>query len=72
MLFVEVQPSDASPFSDVLNVQGVDVGGSRASLREPAIPNAIAALLLFIRDQTRQNPHLVLRLEQGRFPLSLS
>jgi hypothetical protein len=58
VLFVEVRPSDASEFSEVLNVQGVDIGGHHVLRCEsPAIPNAIAALLLFIRDQTRQIPH---------------
>ena len=58
MLFVEVQPSDASLFSEVLAVEGATVGGHRVlRCASPAIPNAIAALLLFIRDQTRNIPH---------------
>lgn len=58
VLFVEVQPSDASLFSEVLVVQGATVGGHRVlRCASPAIPNAIAALLLFIRDQTRNVPH---------------
>ena len=58
VLFVEVRPSDASEFSEVLKVEGVDVGGHHVlRCASPAIPNAIAALLLFIRDQTRQIPH---------------
>ena len=58
VLFVEVSPTDASEFSDVLNVEGADVGGHQVlRCASPAIPNAIAALLLFIRDQTRQIPH---------------
>ena len=58
VLFVEVRPSDASEFSGVLAVEGADIGGHRVlRLASPAIPNAIAALLLFIRDQTRQIPH---------------
>lgn len=58
VLFVEVRPSDASEFSDVLKVTGADVGGHHIlRCASPAIPNAIAALLLFIRDQTRQIPH---------------
>ena len=58
VLFVEVQPGDASMFSDRLEVTGVDVGGHRV-LRcvSPAIPNAIAALLLFLRDYTHRIPH---------------
>jgi hypothetical protein len=58
VLFVEVRPRDASDFSDVLTVQGVDVGGHHVlKCASPAIPNGIAALLLFIRDQTQQIPH---------------
>jgi len=58
VLFVEVRPSDVSQFSDTLKVTGVDVGGHRV-LRcvSPAIPNAIAALLLYCRDETGKIPH---------------
>jgi hypothetical protein len=39
-------------------VEGATVGGHRVlRCSSPAIPNAIAALLLFIRDQTRVIPH---------------
>ncbi|MSO56981.1 MAG: amino acid transporter [Acidobacteria bacterium] len=58
VLFVEVRSSNASDFSDVLAVEGVDVGGHHVlRCASPAIPNAIAALLLFIRDRTGQIPH---------------
>ncbi len=58
VLFVEVRPGDVSEFSDTLEVRGVDVGGHHV-LRcvSPAIPNAIAALLLFLRDETGKIPH---------------
>ena len=65
VLFVEVRPTDASAFSDVLKVEGADIGGHHVlRCASPAIPNAIAALLLFIRDQTRQSPARVLRLDR--------
>lgn len=58
VLFIEVRPGDVSEFSDTLRVQGVDVGGHRV-LRcvSPAIPNAIAAVLLYARDVTGTIPH---------------
>jgi hypothetical protein len=58
VLFLEVRPGDASEFSGRLHVEGVEVGRYRV-LRcvSAAIPNAIAALLLYIRDETRQIPH---------------
>jgi hypothetical protein len=58
VLFLEVRPGDASAFSDVLHVRGVDVDGHHI-LRStsPAIPNAIAGLLLDLRDRTYSIPH---------------
>ena len=58
ILFIEVQPGDASDFSDVLRVSGATIDRYRV-LRcvSPAIPNAIAALLLYIRDRTGNIPH---------------
>jgi hypothetical protein len=57
-LFVEVRPGDVSAFSDRLAVSGVDVGGHHVlRATSPAIPNAIAALLLYIRDETGKIPH---------------
>ena len=58
VLFVEVQPGDVSDFGGVLTITGVDVHGHRV-LRcvSPAVPNAIAALLLFCRDLTGKIPH---------------
>ena len=57
-LFVEVRPSDVSAFSHRLEVTGVDVSGHHVlRCSSPAIPNAIAALLLYIRDETGKIPH---------------
>jgi hypothetical protein len=58
VLFIEVRPGDVSKFSDTLRVQGVDIGGHHV-LRcvSPAIPNAIAAVLLYARDATGKIPH---------------
>jgi hypothetical protein len=66
VLFLEVQPGDASEFSDVLKLHGVDIGGHRVlRSRSPAIPNAIAALLIYIRDLTGQNPHVYFGWTEG-------
>ena len=58
VLFLEIRPSDVSDFTGALKVTGAEVGGYKI-LRStsPAIPNAIAGLLLYIRDQTGQLPH---------------
>jgi hypothetical protein len=58
VLFIEVRPGDVSDFSDRLEVKGVNVGGHHV-LRSvsPAIPNAIAAVLLHARDVTGNIPH---------------
>jgi hypothetical protein len=57
-IFLEVRPGDASNFSDVLHVTGVVVGEFRVlRCTSPAIPNAIAGLLLDLRDRTYSIPH---------------
>jgi hypothetical protein len=58
VLFLELRPGDASQFSEVLKVEGVQVGPYRVlRCQSPAIPNAIAALLLYIRERTGNIPH---------------
>ena len=58
VLFVEVRPTDASEFAGRLRVRGIDVAGHQVlQCSSPAIPNAIAALLLYIRDRTGTIPH---------------
>jgi hypothetical protein len=58
VLFLEVKPGDASEFSNVLHVTGFSVA-EFCVLRcsSPAIPNAIAGLLLDLRDRTGCLPH---------------
>ena len=70
ILFLEVTPGDASEFSGVLQVRGEKVDGYRI-LRaiSPAVPNAIAAFLLFLRDETGKLPHVYFGWSEGN-PLS--
>lgn len=70
ILFLEVTPGDASEFSGVLQVCGEKVDGYRI-LRavSPAVPNAIAAFLLFLRDETGKLPHVYFGWSEGN-PLS--
>jgi hypothetical protein len=62
VVFFEVEISDASNFEDVLEVKGVEVLGDCGKYRvlrtkAPAVPNAIAAFLLHVRDDTNLVPH---------------
>ena len=58
VLFIEVATGDASEFSNVLHVSGVEIGPFRVlRCKSAAVPNAIAGLLLHIRDRTGKVPH---------------
>jgi hypothetical protein len=58
ILFLEVQVEDASEFAETIRIKGVEVEGYRILRAESAaVPNAIAAILLYIRDQTGKLPH---------------
>ena len=66
VLFLEVRPGDASQFTEVLKVEGVKVGPYHVlRCQSPAIPNAIAALLLHIRDRTGHLPHVYFGWTEG-------
>lgn len=70
ILFFEVTPGDASEFSGVLRICGEKVDGFRV-LRtvSPAVPNAIAAFLLYLRNETGKLPHVYFGWSEGN-PLS--
>lgn len=59
VLFVEVFVPDASDFSGNLKVHGVQIGKHQVlKVTGTAVPNAIAALALRIRDLTGERPHV--------------
>jgi hypothetical protein len=58
VVFLEVSQGDASEFQEELYVRGVRVGRHRVlRCKSPAIPNAIAALLVHLRDLSGSIPH---------------
>lgn len=66
VIFFEVTPGDASEFSGVLRVRGMDIDGYRVMRAEsPAVPNAIAAFLLHLRDTTGKIPHVYFGWSEG-------
>ncbi len=66
ILFFEVELGDASDFTGKLKVRGVDVAGYKIlRTQSPAVPNAIAALLLHLRDKTGKIPHVYFGWSEG-------
>ncbi len=58
ILFLEIRVSDASEFEGIIRVRGEEVNSYRILRAESAaVPNAIAAILLHLRDQTGEIPH---------------
>jgi len=66
ILFYEIELGDASEFKGKLKIRGVDIDGYRVLRTEsPAVPNAIAAFLLHLRDKTGKIPHVYFGWSEG-------
>ncbi len=67
VIFLEVTALDPSEFEDeVLDVSGFTNGAYKIMrCQSPAVPNAIAALLLSIRDSSGVNPHVYFGWTEG-------
>jgi hypothetical protein len=66
VLFYEIDLGDASEFKGKLKIRGVDVEGYRILRTEsPAVPNAIAAFLMYLRDRTGKIPHVYFGWSEG-------
>jgi hypothetical protein len=65
-LFLEIEVSDPSEFSQDVCVRGVEVDGYRILRAEsPAVPNALAAVMMRLRDDTGLRPHLYFQWSEG-------
>ncbi len=66
VVFLEIYVRDPSEFSADLNVQGVNVGHHRVLRgQSAAVPNAIAAFLLYLRDDKGKVPHAYFNWSEG-------
>jgi hypothetical protein len=66
LLILEVYVRDASDFTGTIKVCGVEVEGYRVLRADGvAVPNAIAAILLYLRDRTGKRPHAYFSWTEG-------
>jgi hypothetical protein len=66
VVFYEIETGDASEFKGRLFIRGIDVDGYKIlRTQAPAVPNAIAAFLLHLRDKTGKIPHVYFGWSEG-------
>jgi hypothetical protein len=66
IVFLEIEVGDPSDFAHELQVHGVEIEGYRVlRTRSPAVPNALAAIMLRVRDETGMRPHLHFQWSEG-------
>lgn len=66
ILFLEVDVVDPSRFNRALTVRGYKIDGySVLRVESPAVPNAIAAILIALRDTTGVRPHCYFEWAEG-------
>ncbi|MEU6715711.1 amino acid transporter [Nonomuraea sp. NPDC046802] len=67
IMFAEVSVRDASEFESELRVRGEDRFGHQVlTLESSAVPNSLAALLLYLRDRTGEVPHIYFHWGEGK------
>jgi hypothetical protein len=66
IVFYEIETGDASEFKGKLKICGTDIEGYKILRTEaPAVPNAIAAFLIYLRDKTGKIPHVYFGWSEG-------
>jgi len=66
VVFYEVMTGDASEFKGKMRIHGEDINGYKVLRTEaPAVPNAIAAFLMYVRDRTGKIPHVYFSWSEG-------
>jgi hypothetical protein len=67
VIFVEVTVTDPSDFEATLDVHGVVMHGAHRvlTLESSSVPNALAALMIHVRDRTGVNPHIYFEWTEG-------
>jgi hypothetical protein len=73
IIFLEVTVTDPSDFESVIEARGETVHGVYRVIRisSPTVPNAIAALLLKVREHTGVRPHVYFEWTEGSPSLNL-